>query len=531
MFSRLGARIIQCLERHTLVFFIIATAIVGFVYWFAGPYSFVQRGDTIDWFVPRCVAVAEQIRAGETSRWIPQLTMGVDRYALDVHPWYIGTLIFVFLSPLWGYMAITLFSYFVGGWSLYHLLYRRMGMSTVASVIGALLFMLYLQLNQPIFCIALAIAPAALYWIDVIMASSRRMMVMTAIPLGFLVAFFGNAVLSLPYVLGAIIIFTILRYRARPKALMVLLLFIVAAFGFYFDQLFAIADLMRMSYRSSSAPVFVASRYVKQVIEYLNFYAVPLLFGGALGILLLRSHRADVRKKYSIIGESFIVVALIVVVAQLEPHRFFGGVSFVGKLSAFPLERFTFVLPLFVSMIVAGAIDVLREARLVYYDTVFSLRRIGVISMVIFLGVVYMSSTADNLYLWLMGRSSFAYLRHPALHLLSEEARAGRMPFRVMDVGSGKYGWSSAFITLNGLEYSGGGVNVPTERQRVWWGNIDRTRSIIFKIIFQFHGNDGQHTRELEKMYATDLDSAVNVTLLGLANVKFVVNTEYSRHR
>ena len=507
-FKNVLRMVMQYSERHPRFLFLVITFLVGFESFGLGTYSWVTSTDAVE-FITRYVSLSGY---GLFTKWNPGALMGVE-FVIDI--WHVATVFFTVLPAQYAHMALTALSLFLAGFFLYRLLKVSLDLSHRSSVIGAVIFMITLTFDRPWAAYGMAILPMVSYYADrLLTAHSPRPFIryFGYFGLGLLTAAFAPAITSLPYILIGIFFFVVINHGITRKSIWCIGLLTFASALPHLSTFFYTRAISQLSYRLSEAQLLNSQPALHVIKVSLELYGIPLLL--ALGVFFATRKYLPSRL-YAWLKWGPLVVLLLIFVAPLEPHQTTWIKHIVGFVSGVSSARAVFILPFFVSIILACVLGASSHIRFVSLRIRSAIGTALALLMIAGIFTQQFNVKTGVFANWILTYDNFSFLRNRDLKELYNREQQNNAPFRVsMPVGGML---SYPIVSLYGFETIEGYISLPTARLRNFWRIINKSgRQFERDLGFNYAPNKQQSPAD------SYLANIANLPLLGFANVKYI---------
>jgi hypothetical protein len=508
--GRAGLR--RLLDRHFNALILALVLLLLLEYYIFGGFSYVRKGENIDWSILRHHLVVDHFKNFGLQKWLPETAGGLDIAAIDARSFNAATALFFLFGYRLGYILVLFTSLLLGGIYLKKLLLEHVRLSLLGAGVGVLTYLVYLYFNDVMpLLLGWGILPFILYYLIQGYRSRSPLKYLAPILLGIVYAFFTTV--SAANFFLAVVMLPFLLVFYRPVSVR----FIVYLGLFYLTN----AVLKTPEIRSIKALAAESSRigvgfyqidirgYAGVVREYLGLYCFPILFSG---VALLTANPSKLKDSAI---KTFAGIFVVILGFQAYGLAFPLLRATIGVYADFPWDRFYILLP-FLAAISAGigADITARDNQLVIRKTSHALRPILIVTYVAFMAWFVLGVKSERLKNWLVANYNFGWTRNADILKLAEKKDE---LFRA-ELINDKYGsFVPSIAPLSGIETLGGEVNLMSARYRDFWHLIDRI-------------NKNAHTFSLNMESAPQIapgqfDKHANLTLLGLANVKYILST------
>jgi hypothetical protein len=505
-------------NRIAQVFFLVVSIFLTCEYIIAGKFSYVRVGDNLDTFVPRLSTLWNLISDIHPTYWYPYLAGGVDRLANDISFLRIDALFSGIFSDWATYAVILVVSIFLGGYYTFLIAKRVLKYRIEASLIAGLFYMFALLFEDIIpFMLGFGIFPFVIYQFEIwrIRMKEIRTMKTVLIIVGTSLVFglFSSLAFTLPFtIVGLIVWFLFFRQERRLIFWMGLFLGIFIAISFHLQE--ANSLFLHASLSNRSGGYFNGG-----IAGYISYFRYIFgLYGLSLVILVVGAISFKIKDRFmlSIIGlvcASIFLIPAYQMIATAFP-------SWLGLFADFDMRRFFLLFPFLFAI---GFAHLINESSgtltIAPRDKTYALPKIFLVLGLVLLFCFHIATKASHTYGWLKLGGFYEHTYSQDLDVLANDT-VNDPPFRVGTVVNGNAVLVPTLPHFFEIETVDGHANLTSQRYIDFFRLVAKDQSIKSSM-YLFH----QASDEDKVLFSEDSSEFVNVTLLSLANVRFLVST------
>lgn len=502
--------VMQYSERHPRLLFLVITFFVGFESFGLWTYSWITSTDAVE-FITRYVFLSHY---GWFTKWNPSVLMGVE-FVIDT--WNVATIFFTVLPAQYAHMALTALSLFLSGLFLYKLLKERLDLSHISSIIGAVMFMTALPFDRPWAAYGMVALPIVSYYVDrLLTARSLRPLIRYAgyFGLGLLTAAIAPSIVSLPYILIGIFFVVVISHGITRKSIWCIGALTFASVLPHLSTFFYTRAISQLSYRLSEVQLLNSQPALHVIKVSMEMYWLPLLLA-LVAFLATRKYLPS--RLYAWLKWGPLVVLLLIFVAPLEPHQTTWVKHLLGFASGISLARAVFILPFFVSILLACVLS--ASAHTHFFSSRIRNALGTTLALLMIAGIFAQQFNVKTGVFanWILTYDNFSFLRNRDLKELYSREQQNSAPFRVSMPVGGMLNYP--IVGLYGFETIEGYVSLPTARLRNFWRIMDQSgRRFERDLGFNYAPNKQSPSAD------SSIASIANLPLLGFANVKYILS-------
>lgn len=503
-------KVSEYFSKHEKILFLSFSLWLCLEYIIVGPFSYVRVGDNLDSFVSRFITSWKIFFSQGLNYWNTFFTGGIDRLSNMASFFDVGSLSFS-IFPGWLALGIILVGgSFLGGWYIFRICRKIIGLSYAPSVFASFIFSYSLiSLDIIPYILGLSILPVAIYYLEILSTKSgiKVKNYIYAIFLGIIFSFFSSLVLILPFTLTIIAIwFLVIRKKYSLPFIGILILFVIPCVVFHIQEIWSLLINIPFSQRGGE------SGYFKTGLDVYLFYVRELIFKNWLPLLIFLFGLMFLKIKKRL----FIWSSILVFVLLLFPRLFkaFPIIydDYFKFIADFDFSRFFLLLPFFLSICAAFILHniqgIVKIGKKNHSRKTYSLKIFITSFLLIILFMTTISLKWQHMTSWFKSGSYLANTYSPDIERLVEDTE-DKKPFRAAIISGEKTKVVPTILNFHGLESIDGYTNVTSERNIEFFRIMAKDSTI--KSGMYFFGRKSE-------------DEFFNPNLLSLANVRYIAS-------